>query len=92
MLKHKINAQKLVHFNFSPYLCIRKRNKNKLNPKTRKGNNKMETYNIIEVNKTTGEERVMFTATGCCTGGITVALEAMIAAHPENTYYADQIS
>ena len=52
----------------------------------------METYNIIEVNKTTGEERVMFTATGCCTGGITVALEAMIAAHPENGYYADQIS
>ena len=92
MLKHKINAQKLVHFNLLLYLCIRKRNKNKLNPKTRKGNNKMETYNIIEVNKTTGEERVMFTATGCCTGGITVALEAMIAAHPENTYYADQIS
>jgi hypothetical protein len=52
----------------------------------------METYNIIEVNKTTGEKRVMFTATGCCTDGITVALEAMIAAHPENEYYADQIS
>ena len=83
------------------YLCIlnncrifasEKETNNKLNPKTRKGNNKMETYNIIEVNKTTGEERVMFTATGRCTGGITVALEAMIAANPEYTYYADQIS
>ena len=52
----------------------------------------METYNIIEINKTTGEERVMFTATGRCTGGITVTLEALIAAHPENNYYADQIS
>ena len=52
----------------------------------------METYNIIEVNKTTGIERVMFTATGQCTGGITVALEAMIAIHPENNYYAEQIS
>lgn len=69
-----------------------KETNNKLNPKTRKGNNKMETYNIIEVNKTTGEERVMFTATGRCTGGITVALEAMIADNPEFTYYADQIS
>ena len=66
---------------------------NKLEPAaTDKRHEKMETYNIIEVNKTTGEERVMFTATGCCTGGITVALEAMIAAHPENEYYADQIS
>ena len=69
-----------------------KETNNKLNPKTRKGNNKMETYNIIEVNKATCEKRVMFTATGRCTGGITVALEAMIAAHPENEYYADQIS
>jgi hypothetical protein len=75
------------------YLCIRKRNKQQLEPAaTDKRQNKMETYNIIEVNKTTGEERVMFTATGCCTGGITVALEAMIAAYPENEYYADQIS
>ncbi len=77
------------------YCCIfasEKEINNKQNPKTRKGTNKMETYNIIEVNKTTGEERVMFTATGRCTGGITVALEAMIAANPEYTYYADQIS
>ena len=69
-----------------------KETNNKLNPKTLTGNNKMETYNIIEVNKATGEERVMFTATGRCTGGITVALEAMIAANQEYTYYADQIS
>ena len=52
----------------------------------------METYNIIEVNKETKEEKVLFTATGQCTGGITVALEAMIAANPEKEYYAEQIS
>ena len=73
---------------------MQQRNKKKqLEPAaTDKRHNKMETYNIIEVNKTTGEERVMFTATGRCTGGITVTLEALIAAHPENNYYADQIS
>lgn len=52
----------------------------------------METYNIIEVNKATGEKKVLFTATGRCTGGITVALEALLAVHPENDYYAEQIS
>lgn len=52
----------------------------------------METYNIIEVNKTTGVQKVMFTVTGRCTNGITIALEAMIAAHPENEYFAEQIS
>ena len=44
MLKHKINAQKLVHLELLPYLCIRKRNKNKLNPKTRKGAEIMTKY------------------------------------------------
>lgn len=33
MLKRKINAQKLVHFDLLSYLCIRK-NKNNLNPKS----------------------------------------------------------
>ena len=73
---------------------MQQRNKKKqLEPAaTDKRQNKMETYNIIEVNKTTGIERVLFTATGRCTGGITIALEAMIAVHPENEYYAEQIS
>lgn len=43
MPKHEINAQKLVHLEILSYLCIRKRNKNKLNPKTRKGTKIMNT-------------------------------------------------
>ena len=47
MLFSKINAQILVHLKLLPYLCNRKRNKNKLNPKTRKGREIMKTYNNI---------------------------------------------
>ena len=50
MPKRKINAQKLVHLEKLSYLCIRKRNKKQLNPKTRKGREIMKTYkNINEI-------------------------------------------
>ena len=48
-----------MHFNFSSYLCIRKRNKQQLNPKTRKGNKIMKTTaNNTESKKMTLDEEM----------------------------------
>ena len=44
MPKREINAQKLVHLELLSYLCIRKRNKNKLYPKSRKGTEIMKHF------------------------------------------------
>ena len=42
MLKHKINAQKLVHLELLLYLCIRKRNKKQIKPQDPEGHQDYE--------------------------------------------------
>ena len=51
MLKHKINAQKLVHLELLSYLCIRKRNKQQIKPQDPEGQRDYDTRNLKRAGK-----------------------------------------